>query len=177
MSKEKGGSGMNGKFWGNIGLSAVVLCLVAFAVNKINASSTGVTGLLLPEVTVSQSAEELMHSVALVQSDVKVAKKGQMVDASFAIENNGGHDIKNISILCTLFDATGLEKGRDKWVVYDTVKAHDKGTFTFSNKMFISNNIVRSDCQIVDMQIAKVPKAKAHAAPAGHGAAADNSGH
>ncbi len=35
-----------------------------------------------------------MHSVALVQSDVKVAKKGQMVDASFAIENNGGHDIK-----------------------------------------------------------------------------------
>ncbi|MCK5069946.1 MAG: hypothetical protein KAR01_05375 [Desulfocapsa sp.] len=163
---------MSGKFWGNIGLSAVIICLVAFAVTKINASSTGISGVLLPEIAVSQSAEELLHSVSLAQAVVNVPKEGRMVDASFVIENKGGHDIKNISILCTLFDAAGLEKGRDKWVVYETVKSHDKGSFTFNDKMFISNAIVRSDCKIVDMQIAKAPKMKAHA-PAGHGTTTD----
>jgi len=169
---------MNGKFWGNIGLSAVVLCLVAFAVTKFNASSNGIAGVLLPEITVSDSAAELLHSVSLVQSNVKVAQKNEMVDASFTIENKGGDDVKNIAILCTLFDSAGVEKGRDKWVVYDTVKAHDKGSFTFYNKMFISNSIVRSDCQIVDMQVALAPKVKAHhAAAADHGAAAGDTGH
>ncbi len=168
---------MNGKFLGNIGLSVVIFGLVAFAVTKISASSTGMTGILLPEITVSESAEELLHSVSLVASAVKVPKEGHMVDASFAIENKGEHDIKNIAILCTLFDEAGLEKGRDKWVVYDTVKAQDKGHFTFYNKLFISNDIVRSSCQIVDMQIAKASKVKAHAAPAGHGAPASDDGH
>ncbi len=163
---------MNGKFWGNIGLSAVILCLVAFAVTQISASQTGVTGVLLPEITVSESAEELLHAVTLAQAIVNVPEKGRMVDASFAIENKGGHDVKNIAIHCTLFDAAGLEKGRDKWVVYETVKSHDKGNFTFTDKMFISNAIVSSDCKIVDMQIAKAPKVKAHA-PAGHGSTTD----
>jgi len=133
---------------------------------------------LLPEITVSESAEELLHSVSLVQAAVKVPKEGHMVDAAFSIENKGGHDIKNISILCTLFDEAGLEQGRDKWVVYDTVKAQEKGNFTFNNKKFISSSVVRSNCQIVDMQIAKAPKAKVHhAAPAGHGAPAPVDGH
>jgi hypothetical protein len=167
---------MNGKFWGNVGLSAVIFCLAAFAVIKINASSTGVAGVLLPEVKVSASAEELLHSVALVHSAVKIPKEGHMIDASFAIENKGGHDIKNISILCTLFDAAGLEKGRDKWIVFDTVKSHAKETFTFYNKKFISNSVVRSDCRIVDMQIAKAPKVQAHGAMTGHGSSADEHG-
>ncbi|HIP83698.1 MAG TPA: hypothetical protein EYH19_09085 [Desulfocapsa sulfexigens] len=161
---------MNGKFWGNIGLSAVVVCLVAFGVSKINASSTGIAGVLLPEIRVSKSAEELLHSVALVHSAVEVPKKGHMVDASFSIENKGEHDIKNVAILCTLFDAAGNEQGRDKWVIFDRVKSQETGVFTFVNKMFISNSIVRSDCKIVDMQIARAPKVKAHhGAAAGHG--------
>jgi len=176
---------MNGKFLGNLGLSVVVVGLVAFAVTKISASATGISGVLLPEITVSESAEELLHTVALVRSAVKVPKEGHMVDASFAIENKGSHDVKNVSILCTLFDAIGNEQGRDKWVVFDTVKSQNTGVFTFTNKMFISSSIVRSDCKIVDMQIAKAPKAKAHhAAPgehessdAGHAAPAHGSQH
>ncbi len=161
---------MNGKFWGNVGLSAVVLCLVAFAVTKISASPSGIAGVLLPEIKVSESAEELLNSVALVRSSVKVPKNGHMVDASFAIANKGMHDIKNVSILCTLFDASGNEQGRDKWVVYETLKSQNTGVFAFSDKMFISNSTVRSDCKIVDMQIAKAPKLKAHhGAAAGHG--------
>ncbi|MEA3466836.1 MAG: hypothetical protein U9R57_01265 [Thermodesulfobacteriota bacterium] len=163
---------MNGKFLGNVGLSAVVLCLVAFAVVKISASSSGVAGVLLPEVTVSDSAKELLHSVSLVRSAVTVQKAGNIVDASFAIENKGGQDIKNVSVLCTLFDAAGKEQGRDKWVVFDTVKSQGHGVFTFSDKMFISDSIVRSDCKIVDLQLVKAPLITVHRATGGHGAAA-----
>ena len=160
---------MNGKFWGNIGLSAVILCLVAFAVTKFTASSSGIAGVLLPEVTVSDSAEELLHSVSLVRSAVKIQQGTQMVDASFAIANKGGHDIKNVSILCTLFDAGGREQGRDKWVVFDTVKAQGQGMFTFLDKKFISNSVVRSECQIVDMQLVKAPLITVHRGSSGHG--------
>ena len=164
---------MNGKFLGNIGLSVVILCLVAFAVTKISASSSGVSGVLLPEITASDSAEELLHSVSLVRSAVKIQQGTQMVDASFAIANKGDHDIKNVSILCTLFDAGGREQGRDKWVVFDTVKAQGKGMFTFFDKKFISNSVVRSECQIVDMQLVKAPLITVHRGTAGHG----SSGH
>jgi hypothetical protein len=164
---------MNGKFWGNVGLSAVILCLVAFAVNKISASSSGVAGVLLPEVKASASAEELLHSVALVRSAVKIQKGTQMVDASFSIENTGGHDIKNISILCTLFDISGKEQGRDKWIVFDTVKSQGQGMFAFLDRKFISDSVVRSQCEIVDMQIVKAPLITVHRGAAGHG----NSGH
>jgi hypothetical protein len=93
-----------------------------------------------------------------------------MVDASFSIENKGTHDIKNVKIICTLFDAAGNEQGRTKWVVFDTVTSQNTEDFTFVDKMFISNSIVRSDCKIVDMQIAKAPKVEAHyGAASGHG--------
>ena len=166
---------MNGKFWGNIGLGAVIVCLVAFAVTKISASS-GVEGLFLPEVKVSDSTAELLHSVELVRSAVKVPKDGHIVDASFAIENRGEHDIKNISILCTLFNATGKEQGRNKWIVFDTVKSQERGMFAFSDKKFISDSAVLSECQIVDLEIAKAPLFTVHRGSAGHDAGADDHG-
>jgi hypothetical protein len=148
-------------------------------VTKISASS-GVEGLLLPEVKASDSAAELLHSVELVRSAVMLQKAGHKVDAAFAIENKGGHDIKNISILCTLFDAKGKEQGRDKWIVFDTVKAQGHGMFTFSDKRFISDSAVRSECLIVDLEEAKAPLvtvhrgSAGHAAVEGHGAAANS---
>jgi len=166
---------MNGKFWGNIGFGAVLVCLVAFAVTKISASS-GVEGILLPEVKVSDSTAELLHSVELVRSAVMLQKTGHKVEAAFAIENRGGHDIKNISVLCTLFDAAGKEQGRDKWIVFETVKAQGHGMFTFSDKRFISDSAVRSECQIVDLEVAKAPLVTVHRGSAGHGGAVEDSG-
>ncbi len=167
---------MNGKFLANIALSAGILILVAFAVTKLNASATGIVGLLLPEVTVSDSAAALQNSVTLVDSSVKVPEKGHMVDATFVIENSGDVDVKNIAVLCKLFDAAGVEKGRDKWVVYDTVKSYSRENFTFYKKMFISSSVVRSECGIVDMRLALAPKVKAHPTAAAHGDNADGHG-
>ena len=160
---------MNGKFWGNIGLSVVILLLVAFAVTKFGASTSGIAGVLLPEVKVSDSAEELLHSVTLLRSAVKIEKGTQMVDASFAIENRGAHAIKNISILCTLFDNNDREQGRDKWIVFDTVKSHGHGMFAFFDKKFISESVVRSECQIVDMEIVTPPMITVHRGSSAHG--------
>lgn len=159
---------MNGKFWGNVGLSAVILCLVALAVTKVSGSS-GVQDLFLPEVKVADSVEELLQSVTLARSAVKVHSSGHQVDASFAIENKGGHDIKNVTILCTLFDPQGREQGRDKWVVYDTVKSHGTGVFTFADKRFISDSVVRSDCRIMDLDVVSPPLITVHRGAAGHG--------
>lgn len=167
---------MNGKFWGNIGLSAVIFCLVAFAVIKISMSS-GVEDLFLPEVKVSDSTAELLHSVKLVRSAVKVRETGHIVDASFAIENQGGHAIKNVSILCTLFNAAGQEQGRNKWTAFDTVESKGRGMFTFSDKKFISNSVVRSECRIVDLEVVKAPRFTVHRGSAGHNNAAAAESH
>lgn len=166
---------MNGKFLGNIGLSVVLLGLLAFAVAKVSASS-GVQGLFLPEIKVSESTEALLQSVTLLRSAVKVQAENHQVDSSFAIENKGGHDIKNVAILCTLFDSQNREQGRDKWVVYDTVKSQGHGVFSFSDKRFISDSVVRSDCQIVDLQVVKAPLITVHRGAAGHGGGSDNQG-
>ncbi len=167
---------MSGKFWGNVGFGAVLVVLVAFAVSKISVSS-GVEDLFLPEVKVSDSAAELLHSVKLVRSAVKVHETGHIVDASFAIENRGGHAIKNISIFCTLFNDAGQEQGRNKWTIFDTVESKGRGMFTFSDKKFISDSVVRSECQIVDLDAVKAPLFTVHRGSAGHyNAEADSHG-
>jgi len=160
---------MSGKFWGNIGLGAVLISLVAFGVTQISASP-GVMGLLLPEVKVSAGTAELLHSVELVQSDVQVQKTGHKVDAAFAVENRGEIDIKNISILCTLFDSEGREQGRDKWIVFDTVKSKESGMFSFSDKRFIRDTVVRSQCQIVNLEEVKPLVITVHRGGSGHNA-------
>lgn len=169
---------MSGKKIGNLGLCLVILALLAFAVTKINASATGVAGVLLPDVQVSDLVTELGASLNLVAATVRVPQKGLMVEASFVIENSGANDIKNIAVLCTLFDAGGRELGRDKWVVYKTVETDKQKTFTFYEKMFISSSTVRSECQIVDVQLAGALLASDHGSSAeSHAAPVEETGH
>jgi len=65
---------MSGKFWGNIGLGAVLISLVAFGVTQISASP-GVMGLLLPEVKVSAGTAELLHYVKLIPIKKKKSRR------------------------------------------------------------------------------------------------------
>lgn len=170
---------MNGKFWGNIGLGAVLVCLLAFTVSKINASS-GVEDIFLPEIKVSHSTAELLHAVKLARSTVTLPQSGHMVEASFAVENKGEDDVKNISILCTHFDKNGKEQGRDKWIVFDKVKAHGDWSDTFSDKRFISNSAVRSECQIVNIEVDQPPLFtvnRGHGGHGGHGGHDDHGAH
>lgn len=159
---------MSAKFWANIGLCGVIFFLVVVAVFKIDASTRGVLGVLQPDVAISASAVELQDVVTLSHAVVTPPREGHMVEASFTVENEGGRDIKNISILCTLFDVAGNEQGRDKWLVFDMVKAEATRSFTFYDKMFISGSAVRSECRIADLQLVGSRKRGAHVGLVGH---------
>ena len=43
--------------------------------------------------------------------------------------------------------------------------------FTFNDKRFISDTAVRSECQIVDLEVVTAPLITVHRGSAGHGAA------
>jgi hypothetical protein len=152
---------MDGKFWGKIAISAFILGLFVLTFNTIYTTPDMAT-LLLPPVQGSPLAKELMESVTLVRSEVAIQEKGHLARAAFAIENSSDHAIKNIEILCTLMDNAGTEQGRDKWVVYDTIKAHSNGLFSYTTKKFVSNKAIATQCQIIDMEKVQAPLLAIH---------------
>lgn len=162
---------MDGKFWGKIAISAVVLGLAIFAFNTFS-TTPDVTTLLLPPIKASATAEKMLDTVILVRSEVAVQEKGHLARASFAIDNSSSHDIKNIEILCTLRDDAGLEQGRDKWVIYDTIKANANGVFSSTSQKYVSNRATSSQCRIVDLERATSPLIAIH-----RGSAEDHGGH
>ena len=162
---------MNSKFGGKIGISTVIFGLFILAFNTFN-KSPDMTTLLLPPVQASATAQELLDTVILARFEVAVQEEGHLAHAAFAIDNNSNHDIKNVEILCTLMDNAGVEQGRDKWVIYDTIKAHANGIFSSTSKKYVSNRASASQCQIVDMERAQSPLIAIHrgsAAGSGHG--------
>lgn len=169
---------MNGKFWSKIGISTVILGLFVFVFNTFN-KSPDMTTILLPPVQVSATAQELLDTVILARSEVAVQEEGHLAHAAFAIDNNSNHDIKNIEILCTLLDNAGIEQGRDKWVIYDTIKAHANGIFSSTSKKYVSDRASASQCQIVDIKRAQPPLIAIHrssAASSGHGGGQETQG-
>ena len=162
---------MNSKFWSKIGISTVIFGLFVLAFNTFN-KSPDMTTLLLPPVMASATTQELLDTVILAHSEVAVQEKGHLTRAAFAIDNNSNNDIKNIEILCTLMDNAGTEQGREKWVIYDTIKAHANGIFSSTSKKYVSNRASASQCQIVDMERTQSPLIAIHrgsAAGSGHG--------
>lgn len=152
---------MNGNFLGKIAISIVIFSIAIFTIKTFN-SSTNISQLLLPPIKVSATAQELLDSVTLSHSEVAVQEKGHLTRASFAIDNNSNRDIKNIEIICTLMDNAGNEQGRDKWVLYDTIKAQTNGVVVHTSKMFVSDRASVSQCQIVDLEIATAPLIAVH---------------
>ncbi|MBU0664113.1 MAG: hypothetical protein KJ990_06145 [Proteobacteria bacterium] len=159
---------MDGKFWGKIAISAVILGLAIFAFNTF--STTPITKILLPPLQTSATAQEFRDTVLLTSSEIAVQEKGHLTRAAFAIDNSSNHDIKNIKIICTVMDDAGAEQGRDKWVIYDTIKAHANGVFSYTAEMYVSGKATSSQCRIVDMEIAKSPLIAIHrGSTEGHG--------
>lgn len=152
---------MNSKFWGKIGISTLIFGLFVLAFNTFN-KSPDMTALLLPPVQASVTAQGLLDTVILSHSEVAVQEQGHLTRAAFAIDNNSNHDIKNIEIICTLMDNAGTEQGREKWVIYDTIKAHANGIFSSTSKKYVSDRASASQCQIVDMERTQAPLIAIH---------------
>jgi hypothetical protein len=160
---------MDGKFIGKIAISAVIFGLGAFVFQTFH-DTPDVASLLLPPMQPTVTAEKFADAVILTGSEVAVQQEGHMARAGFAISNDSNQDVKNIEILCILMDDTGTEQGRDKWVIYDTVKAHSDEVFTYTTKMYVSDLATSSQCQIVDVEEATAPLIAVHrGSAAGHG--------
>ncbi len=169
---------MKRKFWSKIGVSTLIFGLFVLAFNIFN-KSPDMTTLLLPPVQTSVTAQELLDTVILVHFEVAVQEKEHLAHAAFSIDNNSNHNIKNIEILCTLMDNAGTEQGREKWVIYDTIKAHANGIFSSTSKKYVSNRASASQCQIVDMDRAQSPFIAIHRgspAGSGHGSSEETQG-
>ncbi|MBW6521209.1 MAG: hypothetical protein K0A99_09420 [Desulfoarculaceae bacterium] len=152
---------MDRKFWSKIAISTVILGLAMFAFNTFG-TAPDLTSILLPPVQPSATAQELQDTVVLVGFEMEVPEKGHVARAAFAIDNSSDHDIKNVEILCTLLDATGAEQGRNKWVIYNTLKAHTTGVFSHTKKMYVSDRVSSSQCRIVDMKRVTSPLIAVH---------------
>ncbi len=111
----------------------------------------------------------MQKTVVLARSEVAVQEKGHLARALFSLDNRGDQDVKNFKILCTLLDNSGVEQGRDIWLVPETVKAHGNGVFSYTSKKFIGNRAVASQCQIVDLELVTAPLIAIHR-ESGHGA-------
>ncbi len=160
---------MDAKFWGKVALSTVVLGLVIFVFQTFS-TTPDLTELLLPPVQPSATAQELQADVVLRGFEIEVPATGHIARAAFAINNQSEHDLKNIEIVCTLLDAGGNELGRDKWVIYNTLKAQTDKVFSHTTKMYISDRAASSQCRIVDMKKVTAPLIAIHRGETtGHG--------
>ena len=142
---------MDGTFWSKIAISSVILGLSMLVFNMFS-TAPDLSKMLLPPVHASATAQELLDTVVLSRFEIAVKEQGHLARAAFAIDNSSVHDIKNIEILCTLFDAAGEEQGRDKWVIYDTIKAQTNGIFSTTLNRYVTRKASSSQCQIVDMK-------------------------
>ncbi|MBC8208758.1 MAG: hypothetical protein H8E79_06290 [Desulfobulbaceae bacterium] len=169
---------MNGKFWGNVALCAVVLAGGMVAVSKISASS-GIIELLVPPVQLSEFMQENKDTIELGGVRIRVRENDNLVDAVFAVDNRGEQDIRGIEILCSFYDADGTYQGRSKWATHDTVTAGNRGVFSFTTEQYMGKAVVSSDCQITGAEIAKAPLITVHRGTVGHDtdAGADAGGH
>jgi hypothetical protein len=167
---------MESKFLGKIVISTVILGLAMLAFNTFS-TAPDLTSILLPPVHPSATAQKLESSVLLAGFEIEVPEQGNVARAAFAIDNSSDHDIKNIEILCTMLDATGAEQGRDKWVIYATLKAHTKGIFSHTKKMYVSNRASSSQCRIVDMKKVTPPLVAFHRGDANGGSSHIDTAH
>jgi len=167
---------MDSKFLGKLVISTGILGLVMFAYT-IFSTTPDLTSLLLPPVHPSATAEKLQDTVMLAGFELEVQEQGNVARGAFAIDNNSDHDIKNIEILCTLLDDAGAEQGRDKWVIYATLKAHSKAVFSHTKKMYVSTRASSSQCRIIDMKKVTAPLLALHQEDANDHGSHGNSGH
>lgn len=167
---------MDSKFLGKLAISTGILGLAIFAFNTFS-TAPDLTSLLLPPVHPSATAQRLQDAVVLAGFELEVQEQGNVARGAFAIDNSSDHDIKNIEILCTLLDDAGAEQGRDKWVIYATLKAHTKGVFSHTKKMYVSTRASSSQCRIIDMKEVTAPLIALHQGEANNRGSNGNSGH
>ncbi len=164
---------MGKKFWAN-----VILCVFIVVAGSIMLANMYLTpkGVLATDPEPSSEAASLMDKVTL--ADFKLAQGPEhMVVGEFIVSNMSGKEIKNIEVLCTFFDSAGKYLDQEKWFLSDRVPAGKMLRYSSAAKRYIHTGSQKTQCRIVDFQIAKAPVFEVHRVEGGHGAAAPSGGH
>jgi hypothetical protein len=75
-------------------------------------------------------------------------KDGNILLGTFAIENQGGVDVKDIVISCTHHGPSGTAIDQSVRIIYQIVKAHSVKTVRDFNMGFVHPQAVSSSCEV-----------------------------
>ena len=94
-------------------------------------------------------------AIAITKLDFKWGTDGLVMIADFIIQNQSEYDIKDITIECSHSAKSGTPIDSNTRTIYDIVKAGQKKRFPNFNMGFIHSQAVRSNCKIINLEIAK----------------------
>ena len=92
-----------------------------------------------------------MRSTTISKYNLQKESFGNIMEATFTIQNGGAFDVKDIKITCTHYAHSGTVIDENTRTIYEIVKAHSKRTFRNFNMGFINSQAASSNCKIIDL--------------------------
>lgn len=166
---------MDKKFWANLVLCIVLGGFFAVAVTNVSSALTP-KGLFVTDPRPEPEVAALLPEVDLV--DYKLVEgPGPMVHAEFIVSNNSDKDLKNINILCELFDPDEKYLDRETWLLSEKIPAGKTIPHSSVSKRIIHSRSSGMQCSLVDFDIVEEPLFVLHRSSGGHGDSAEDAGH
>lgn len=151
-------------------MANVLLCLflgIAAAIGLV-ALSEGLTpkGLFVQEISdIEAGAVDPENQVVLLEYDLE-RKPRQMVQAHFVIQNGAETAIKNIQVVCDMYDLEQRYRDRDRWLLTGMVPVGEQRIFASVERRFIHTRAARLHCTVVGYdRVAAFEKAGDHDHP------------
>ena len=144
---------MSRKEWANIVLCLLVFGVAGYGIHLI-AGASDIVDLFNPEPKVSSVVADLGELVSLDSSEFEINGVSKQVKAGFRITNNSHGPVKDIVITCDLKDRKNELRGREKWVIYDTVAPLESAHFVLEDRRYISHLVVPESisCRVIDLK-------------------------
>ncbi|GAB4337537.1 MAG: hypothetical protein Kow0089_08880 [Desulfobulbaceae bacterium] len=146
---------MTREYWANLALCLVLAAIVIFSMTRIGSAITP-KGLFAYDPKLSPEAAELLGKVSLSKASI-VKDPENRFKAEFVVKNRSDNNVKNIKVLCEFIDAEGRYRGREYWLLADTVPAMHEVSISEVSKRFIHSGTRTLKCSIVDLQRVEKP--------------------
>lgn len=146
---------MTRQYWANMALCIVLGALVIFAVTRFGSMLTP-KGLLVTDPQPSHEAAEILEDVVLTKYKFDEDDK-HMVEADFYIQNKSDESIKNINVMCEFYDHNGKYRGRDTWLLAETVPSMHVLKLSSPSKRYVQIRDTKQNCFITDFHVVQEP--------------------
>jgi hypothetical protein len=94
-----------------------------------------------------------MRDVSLVLDSWTKGGFDSVMIANFTVKNPTKYSVKDISVTCTHYAASGTEIDSNTRTIYEMVKAKDQKRIREFNMGFIHSQTQRTRCQIDDLAV------------------------